>query len=66
MPIKIISLKDGFRRCGVEHPAKPVLHPDGKFTGEQLKKLKKEPMLIIEEVSSEESSKKPGREKDDK
>ncbi|MCL6612624.1 MAG: hypothetical protein K6T66_13905 [Peptococcaceae bacterium] len=55
--LKIISLKDGFRRCGIEHPAKPVIYPEGTFTKEQVKKLKAEPMLIVEEV---EAAKKKG------
>lgn len=48
--IKIISLKDGFRRCGIEHPAKPVTYPEDAFTEEQIKKLMAEPMLVVEEV----------------
>lgn len=48
--IKIISKKDGFRRCGIAHPAASVIHPDGTFTAEQIKVLKTEPMLIVEEV----------------
>ncbi|MDZ4042909.1 MAG: HI1506-related protein [Eubacteriales bacterium] len=48
--IKIISKKDGFRRCGVAHPAAPVIYPDGTFSKDQVKDLKAEPMLIVEEV----------------
>lgn len=50
--LKIISLKDGFRRCGIEHPAKPVIYPEGTFTKEQVKKLKAEPLLVVEEVEA--------------
>ncbi len=53
MPIRIISLRNGFRRCGVEHPAKPVIYEDGYFSKEQVKKLEAEPMLIVEEVAVE-------------
>ncbi|WP_034629488.1 HI1506-related protein [Desulfotruncus alcoholivorax] len=60
MTIKIISLKDRFRRCGVEHPSKPVVYPDNKFTKEQLEKLKAEPMLVVEVVKEE---KKPNGDK---
>jgi hypothetical protein len=48
--LKITSKKDGFRRCGVEHPATPTLHKDDAFTDEQIKILKAEPMLIVDEV----------------
>jgi hypothetical protein len=48
--LKIISKKDGFRRCGIAHPAAPVIYPDGKFTPEQIAILKAEPMLIVEEI----------------
>ncbi len=58
MPIKIISLRDGFRRCGIEHPTGPVVYPDGKFTPEQLAKLKAEPLLVVEELPAEEKPKK--------
>lgn len=50
MALKITSKKDGFRRCGVEHPDKAVVHPDGKFNPEQIRRLKAEPMLIVEEI----------------
>lgn len=54
LPLKIISKKDGFRRCGVAHPAAPVIYPDGTFTPEQVERLKSEPMLIVEEIPGEE------------
>lgn len=50
--IKIISLRNGFRRCGIEHPTGPVIHPEGTFTKAQIKKLKAEPMLVVEEVEA--------------
>lgn len=53
MAIKIISKRAGFRRCGIEHPDKPVIHPAGTFTEEQLAQLEAEPMLIVEEVPDE-------------
>lgn len=45
--IIIESKKDGFRRCGVAHPAVPVSHPDDRFTAEELAALQAEPMLIV-------------------
>lgn len=49
MPIRITSKKEGFRRCGVSHPASPVEFPDGRFSEEELKTLKAEPILVVEE-----------------
>lgn len=48
MPIVITSKKDGFRRCGLAHPARPTEHPDDRFTEAQLHALKTEPMLVVE------------------
>ncbi len=48
--LEIISKKAGFRRCGIEHLAEPVIYPAGTFTEEQVKMLKAEPMLIVREV----------------
>lgn len=50
MPVIITSKSEGFRRCGIEHPAHPVEYPDDRFTEEQLKKLKAEPMLIVQVI----------------
>lgn len=47
--IRIRSKKDGFRRCGIAHPAGPVEYPNEKFSPEQIKALKAEPMLLVEE-----------------
>lgn len=51
MAIRIVSKVAGFRRCGIEHPDKPVVYPDTRFTKEQLAMLKAEPMLIVDEVA---------------
>ncbi|MDH5525214.1 MAG: HI1506-related protein [Desulfobulbaceae bacterium] len=48
--VLITSKQDGFRRCGVSHPAQPTSYPDGRFTGEQIEILKAEPMLVVTEV----------------
>lgn len=48
--IRITSKRDGFRRCGITHPASPVEYPEDHFSKEELKVLKAEPMLIVEEV----------------
>jgi hypothetical protein len=52
MPIKITSKKDGFRRAGLTHSG-TVVYPDEAFTDEQLKTLKAEPLLVVEETSEE-------------
>jgi len=46
--VRIRSKKNGFRRCGVAHPEKPVDYPDEKFTKGQLAILNAEPMLVVE------------------
>ena len=48
MPICITSKKDGFRRCGVDHPSARTEYPDGKFTPDQIRALQAEPMLVVE------------------
>jgi len=45
--IQISSKADGFRRCGIAHPATPTDYPDDRFTDEQLKELASEPMLVV-------------------
>lgn len=57
--IRIISKKDGFRRCGVAHPGTATDHADDKFTKKELERLKNEPMLIVQELPDEEPGKKP-------
>ncbi len=49
--IIITAKKDGFRRCGVAHSARPVEHKDDAFTPEQLAELQAEPMLVVELVT---------------
>lgn len=48
--IRIIARRDGFRRCGIEHSAEPKEYPNDRFTKKQLEQLKKEPMLIVQEL----------------
>jgi len=56
--IRIRSKKDGFRRCGVAHPGKATEYPNDKFTLQQLKALKAEPMLFVEELPDPPKDKK--------
>lgn len=53
MPVIITAKKDGFRRCGMAHPANAVEHADGTFTEEQLAILKAEPMLVVQELADD-------------
>lgn len=46
--IRITSRKEGFRRCGIAHPAAPAIYPDDHFTDEELARLVAEPMLVVE------------------
>ena len=53
MGILIASIRDGFRRCGVEHSSTPTLHADDRFSAEELATLKAEPMLIVHHVEDD-------------
>lgn len=46
--IRIVSRRDGFRRCGVAHPATPTFHPEDRFTPDELERLCRDPMLIVD------------------
>ncbi|MEW6378600.1 MAG: HI1506-related protein [bacterium] len=54
--LRIVSKKEGFCRCGVRHSEKPVDYPDGRFTDEQVARLKADPMLIVLEIPAQVSS----------
>jgi len=45
--IGIRSFKDGYRRCGIAHPAAVVVHPLSKFTEEELEILCSDPNLSV-------------------
>ncbi len=51
--IRITAKQDGFRRAGMAHTKEPKEYPDNKFTRDQLKALKEEPMLIVEEIDNQ-------------
>jgi hypothetical protein len=48
--IIIKAKRDGFRRCGVAHAAKPTEYRDGDWTAEQLAELQAEAMLHVEVI----------------
>jgi hypothetical protein len=64
MALRITSKRDGFRRCGVAHSATPTEHPAGRFTEEEVERLKAEPMLIVEEIPDEAEEEIPHPRKD--
>ena len=51
--IRITSIKDGFRRCGMAHPKEPTEYPDGRFSTKELKILDDEPMLFVEVIKKD-------------
>lgn len=55
--IRITSKKDGFRRCGISHPAKPTDYPADRFDADQLAALTAEPMLMVENLPDSEAKK---------
>ena len=67
--IRIIAKKDGFRRAGMAHYGIRT-YPDDYFTPEQLKRLKSEPNLVVEEgvaqTATPEKEEEPGSKTEDK
>ena len=51
--LEITAKRDGFRRCGMRHPATPTRHRFDQFSEEELKRLKEEPRLVVVEVEEE-------------
>lgn len=51
--IIITAKKEGFRRCGIAHPAKPTSHADDRFSAEQLKTLQGESMLVVQIIAED-------------
>ena len=56
--IRIKSLQDGFRRCGIAHPAEATKYADDTFSTAELKSLQAEPMLLVEVVSDKKPAEK--------
>lgn len=48
--IRVKSKKEGFRRCGVAHSRQPVEYPNDHFSEDELKILRAESMLVVEDV----------------
>ncbi|MCY1390144.1 hypothetical protein D3C76_868310 [compost metagenome] len=49
MGVIITAKRHGFRRCGIAHSAEGRYFPDDYFSAEQLKALKDERMLVVQE-----------------
>ncbi len=52
--IRVTAKRDGFRRCGEAFKKDGSEFPNSKFTKAQLETLKKEPMLVVEEIADKE------------
>ena len=61
--IKIISKKEGFRRCGVAHSETPKEYPDDRFAAEEIAVMEADPMLIVVEVPGRDTTDDPGKKK---
>lgn len=48
--LRITARRDGFRRAGMRHPARPVDHEAGTFSAAQVAALKADPMLKVVEI----------------
>lgn len=48
--IRIVSKRNGFRRCGIPHADTPMDYSDDHFSPDVLEALKAEPMLVVVEL----------------
>lgn len=55
--LRIVAMKDGFRRAGRAHSTSPQEYPATEFTAEQIKAMKAEPMLVVQEFDGPEPRK---------
>lgn len=68
--LRISAKQDGFRRCGIAHPAEAVDHPAGTFTEKEIRVLKADPMLVVQDAPGKPAepkkpaAKKPAAKKD--
>lgn len=58
MAIRIRCDRPGFRRAGIAHAASAV-YPAGTFSEEQLRILRAEPLLTVDDVGSDEPAAPP-------
>ena len=57
MKLKVASKKEGFRRAGRNWSEAATVVDSSEFTKDQVKVLRDEPMLIVDEVTNKEASK---------
>lgn len=50
--VTITARRDGFRRCGLAHSARPVVYAAGYFSDDQLAVLRAEPELVVVDTPS--------------
>jgi len=54
--IRITSQREGFRRCGMPHPATTTEYPDSRFAPDEILRFQNEPMLEVEIVEGKKSA----------
>lgn len=52
--LRIISKRDGFRRCGNAHSEAPTFHDPSAFTQAQIDEMSADPMLVVDMVEVDE------------
>ncbi|MCY4548127.1 MAG: hypothetical protein OXC28_07155 [Defluviicoccus sp.] len=45
--VTITAKRDGFFRCGLAHPGTPTAYEPGRWSGDELDRLRAEPMLVV-------------------
>jgi len=56
--IRITSKRHNFRRCNAAHPKGATVYPDDRFSRDEIKALKAEPMLTVEVLKTGDKKKK--------
>ncbi|MDD2870090.1 HI1506-related protein [Neomegalonema sp.] len=51
--LRISARRDGFRRAGIDHSARPADHPLDGLTRAQIAALRADPMLVVQELEIE-------------
>lgn len=64
--IKITCLREGFRRNGIAHPAETIEYPDGRWSTEEIRRFKEDPMFFVEERPGEKVTEPESPEQDSK
>lgn len=59
MQFMVTSKKEGFRRCGVAWPKGPSVFDEARFSPEEWKAIKAEPMLIVTAIGTKSEPEAP-------